>query len=459
MNKPVALWMLFTSFTLSATLEVYQDKTFYTYRSSTTFIGLSHISEARCNGQTVPIVALRECKAETVSCRDFSDLETLREKYDRVKEHEAVLSAFLSSMKLGSVSGKSWLDASEALAQERADLKQMLKNLAFDIDKTAARLKRQSNNDRPVALELSCRSDIRLTFPSGAIRFSPHYRAEISGKTVRITQELEVSNRSGVDIDADDARFYNDRASTYIRIPSFTPKILKDEPPVYFKQETRTQMPVPMMKKATAVKMPEVKKIKSREYRLSALHLPSDGLAKRFELEHYEAPVECRNELHAYAARRAFLVCRFTPRSEIESGTWWVLKNEKVLNDHAPGRYEQDKYALYVEYVKHFKIERAPYVPKKKEDGFFETVIKKKDGTVLTVTNVSDKPDSLHIVERIPVSSSDKIHVKFLALKGASDYTLEKNGELSFDASFKPFESKTFEIVYEIEHPKDVRVY
>jgi|GEM_PF-4705794 len=460
MNKALLSAVSFSFMASAATLDVYLDKAVYTYRTQKSYIGFSKVLEASCESQRVPVVTTPHCPTDDINCRDNDTLRRIETERQTLKTRDAILQTFLSSLQLSNVSQKTWLNASRTLAKEQVEIARKAEEAANKAERIRARLQRRSDAKAPVALQEPCKGEVRLVLPPNAVAFSPRYRADIEGNKIRITQELVVRNRSGIDIDADTAHFYNSRTSTYIAMPRFRPHVLSDEPPVYLQRAKAMRTASQPVPKAHDASIPAVQKPQSRTYILHKLHLPSDGLEHRFEAEHYLTNVTCADELHAYADSRVLKVCRFNPKSDIENAEWQVFQGKAILNERAKGRYEEGRYALYIANVPTFRVVRKPYVPDKKEDGFFETIVRKTEGTVLHITNSDDKPATLRIVERIPVSSTDKITVKLLRIEGASSYTLDKKtGKVRFDAAFKPFESKTFRIIYTVEHPKEVKVY
>jgi hypothetical protein len=461
MNKKAILVAITTGMLFGSTLEVYKDKIFYTYEPQNDFIGISQILRAVCDGTPVDIVRTRTCPEDHAMCKHYNERNLLRNEHSAVRKRIEMLDAFANGVRPSAVETKRWIEASQTLASEFAQLEEKSQRLSFDIARYDSMLKKETNAPDPAALEHRCNGTLHLTLPGNGIGFNVRYRAELDEKSerMRIMQILEITNRSGVDIEATHARFFNENASKYLSIPHFSPKILRERPPViayrHAKAVTADVAVAAPIQKRTA---PTVTK-RTRTYDIAPLSLPSDGKTRRFELETYETKTVCRNELHAYQSREAVSVCRFAPKSEIESGVWQVRQNGKILNESARGRYENGKYALYVKTVRSLKVRKLPYIPKKKEDGFFETVIRKKEGTILTLTNVSDKPLDIRVFERIPVSASDKIKVTSLSLKGVEKYETDKRGKLSFDVKLKPSQTRTIEITYIIEHDKDVEVY
>jgi hypothetical protein len=461
MNKALCVLTLLTLGAQASLLEVYKDKARYTYKPVTNFIGLAQVTKAVCEQHNVMTVRIRKCEADTALCNRYNELHTLRERSLRLNKQLETLDAFRASLKLTLVDAKNWLKTSEKLAKEESRLIRDMQEVTFRADESARLLEKQTSAKFPVAFAVPCNGEATLTLPKKAITFAPLYEADITDNNITLTQKLQVTNRSGIDIKADEGRFYFYRATSYITPPHFIPQIVSDTPihaPSPLPRIARAKT-IHAVETAPAPDKPIFKHEENRLYTVAPLKLPSDGTPKHFILGSYTLKTSCGIEWHAYERNSALYVCRFTPKEEIESKNWKVTKNGKVLNEKASGRYEGKRYALYVEYVKSLNVTRKPYVPNKKEDGFFETKVKKRGGNVLSMTNLSNKTVRLHVIERIPVSTTEKIKVKPIKPTNVKNFKVDKEGKATFSLTLKPAESKTVEVLYEIIHDKAVKSY
>jgi hypothetical protein len=198
----------------------------------------------------------------------------------------------------------------------------------------------------------------------------------------------------------------------------------------------------------------------AREYAIKGLVLPSTGEPKTVPVMEWKVPVRCKTELFTYRNPNAFEVCSFKPKFQIEQNRWKITEEGKLINERAVGEYEKDTYRLYTQIDQDIKVVRRKIVQKERETGIFGGTARKKDGFTLTITNKSDKEKKLSVTERIPTSTTEKIKVKLLSVKGSSPvkYQLLKDGKLRMNVTLAAHETKKIEVLFEISYDKDVKI-
>jgi hypothetical protein len=198
----------------------------------------------------------------------------------------------------------------------------------------------------------------------------------------------------------------------------------------------------------------------AREYKITNLNLPSTGLPMQVNLLSWKAPLTCEVRAYPYANTRAFELCSFTPRYQIESNRWKVKEEGKLINENAQGEYHDEKYSLYTKVEEDIQIERKPIVQKERETGIFGGTARKKDGFVVILTNKSDEAKTLTVIERIPTSTTEEITSKLLSIKSKKnvEYKLLKDGKIEMKIALAPNEMKRVEVLFEISYDKDLKV-
>jgi hypothetical protein len=169
----------------------------------------------------------------------YKERKELEETRNTLQKHLNLLDTFAKDAAPSSISAKHWMETSETLARESNRLQKKLDTIALKTQRLDSLLKNECDASEPVALAEPCKGRLRLTLPAQAVRFDASYRADLNKGRMAITQVLEVTNRSGIDINATEAHFFNERASKYVALPHFSPVILHDKPPVVMKK-TRT---------------------------------------------------------------------------------------------------------------------------------------------------------------------------------------------------------------------------
>jgi len=198
----------------------------------------------------------------------------------------------------------------------------------------------------------------------------------------------------------------------------------------------------------------------AREYKITNLQLPSTGVALDVDVVSWKAALSCEVRVYPYMNTKAFQMCSFTPKYQIDANAWKVKSGTEVINEHAVGEYSKGKYHLYTKVEDDIKIIRRPIVKKERETGIFGGTARKKDGFSLTLTNKSNKTKVLTLIERIPTSTTTEIKSKLLGVKSEKkvDYKMLKNGEIEMHITLNANEIEKIDVLFEISYDKDLKV-
>jgi len=471
MSYSKSLFTLFISSGLSyaATLSVYQDKTFYTYAPNSQFIGLTQHVTAKCEGNTIDVSTMLDCPTEQRLCKEVETLETLVKKQKVIGYNESLLEKFVSLPQPQSINASEWIEAAKALADEKATIFSTQENIIKERKILEKRLQKQAPNKQAMQTASVCQGELELIIPYGYVTFSTSYEANIDEKSITVTQNLSILNRSGIDIEAGKAMFYYRRANPYVRAVHFSPWVVRKYEPrknrMYKKAKVSTapRMELSMVADSVAgAVMPEpvVSYEDAREYKITNLSLPSTGVPLEVQVQTWKSALHCDIKAYPYANTKAFHVCSFKPKYQIDVNSWKVKSGSEVINEHAVGEYAHGTYNLYTKIEEDIKIVRTPIVKKERETGIFGGTARKKDGFTLTVTNKSDKVKTLTLIERIPTSTTQEIKSKLLSVKSKTkiDYKLLKDGKIEMHLTLSKNESKKIEVLFELSYDKEVKV-
>jgi len=288
-------------------------------------------------------------------------------------------------------------------------------------------------------------------------------------KNEKVTQYLSIVNRSGIDIKADSAMFYYRSANQYIRPVHFNPWIVsKYEPRPERKVAKRSlsqNMKINSMAMADEVSIatssrPVAEYVDAREYKINDLDLPSVGLPVDVQVTSWNSPLTCEIKAYPYVNTRAFSVCSFEPKHQIDSNRWKIKSGKVTINEKAVGQYHDGRYNIYTNIEEDIKIIRKPIVKKERETGIFGGTARKKDGFVLTLTNKSDKSKTITLIDRIPASITDEIEVKLLEIKSNEkvNYKMLKDGKIEMKIVLSGQVTKKIEVLFEISYDKDLKI-
>ena len=447
----------------ASTLSVYQDRSIYSYLPTSDFIGLSKNIAAKCEGESVPLKIMSECPPSERLCSElYTKIEAVEAQLHENSLETKLLDKLVILPKPDSFDAPKAIAAAKAVAKEQTRLFKEKEKLTQQIKQLKAELSRQTRASIPVGLKYPCKSMLSVEMPYGYISFETEYTATLlSDSQIEVKQNLAIRNRSGIDIEAQEASFFHRPSMQYLRPVHFRPWVVRERQPFPKKRMLQKTMLANDMEAAAPVPVAaESMKAhyeRSREYTLKELKLPSDGLKKKVPVMQWQVPAVCQTELYAYRNQHAYKVCSFSPKFQIEQHRWRVYQNGSIINEKASGEYDGKRYRLYISNDEDIEVQRKPVVDKEKESGIFGGTIRKKDGFELTITNKSKEPKKVFVTERIPTSATDKIEVRLLSVTGNS-YRLLKDGKIEMEISLPPKSHKRIEVLFEISYDKDLKV-
>jgi len=470
LSTTLSLLLLSSSMAYSSTLSVYQDQSNYNYLPKSSFIGLTKGVKAKCNGNTMGLHVIASCPVDKRLCKDLTSLKKTEQKLNSIKSNSKVLEQLISLPQPTTFDATAWIKSANIVGEEQAKLFEEAKRTTEELRVEQRAFQKQAPSKNVLISHEICTNEMELTIPYAYLSFSTSYEADIvNEKEVKVTQYLSIINRSGIDIKADSAMFYYRSANQYVRPVHFNPWIVsKYEPLAERKVTTRSMsknMKISSMAMADEVSFvapptPVASYIDAREYQINNLDLPSTGLPVDVQVTSWNSPLTCEIKAYPYVNTRAFSVCSFEPKHQIDSNNWKIRSGKVTINEKAVGQYHNGKYDLYTEIEKDIKILRKPIVKKERETGIFKGTARKKDGFVLTLTNKSEKGKTITLIDRIPASITDEIEVKLLEIRSDKkvNYKMLKDGKIEMKIALSGQESKKIEVLFEISYEKDLKI-
>lgn len=447
----------------ASSLAVYQDNTFYTFTPKNNFLGFSKGLKARCGGSTLPLAITTSCPSDDRLCQVMTDLKNVEQKLQAVQHNSKFLKQLASLPQPTTVDANLLIESAKELGNAQARLLEEEKGLRQEVEMKESAFDKQAPSRHAIESVNRCDQELDLTLPYGYVSFSTAYEADIEDeKEVEVTQYLSITNRSGIDIEADSAMFYYRDAHQTVYPTHFYPWVVrKYEPmPLVAKRakEKRAQMDMLMMAEQRAA--PSVSYEDAREYKIDKLVLPSTGVPLEVKVVSWKAPLSCEIRAYPYTNTQAFHVCSFEPKYQIEHNQWKVNSSQELINEKAQGEYREGRYDLYTKVEEDINIVRKPIVNKERETGIFGGTVRKKDGYRISITNKSDKVKTLTLIERIPTSTTEEITSKLLSInsKKKVDYNILKEGQIEIKLTLAPHEMKKIEVLFELSYDKDLKV-
>ncbi len=463
----LSILLLSGSMGYASSLAVYQDSTFYTFTPKDDFIGFSKGIKAQCEGNTIPLTMMTACPSDDRLCQVLTDLKNTEQKLQSVQQNSKFLGKLTSLPQPTALDTDLLIASAKALGKEKARLLREEKDLSQEVEIQARAFDKQAPSRYAMATLKRCDKEVELTLPYGYLSFSTAYEADIKGETeVEVTQTLSITNRSGIDIEADSAMFYYRSSKQYLYPTHFYPWIVSKyapRPQMLAKKAKAQRAQMDMLMDAEqkeVLSAPAVSYEDAREYKIEKLLLPSTGVPLDVKVVQWKAPISCEIRAYPYTNTQAFHVCSFEPKYQIESHQWKVNSSNELINEKAQGEYREGRYDLYTQIEEDIKIVRKPIVNKERETGIFGGTVRKKDGYRVTITNKSDKEKELTVIERIPTSTTEEITSKLLSINAKKNvnYKMLEEGEIEMKLMLAPHEIQNIEVLFEISHDKDLKV-
>jgi len=456
------------AFLQSATLEVYQDQTIYKLNSKNKFIGFTSGIKTTCNDEDINLEYRQECKSFATACKLYNKLKDYRVELNKIDINLKTIDALINT-KERELNANKLIENASIITQKKSDLTIKKENIINEIKIKSNKFNTITTHKEPLFLENECNGEIKVIIPYSYINFKPIYEADIKNDKIKVIQKLEVTNKSGIDINAKEAIFYYRLSKEYINPINFTPWIAKEFKPILYKKKTKAlsmrtkeleSIPSAEVVEPAVAEIPETvgKYNDSREYSITNLTLPTTNRSKKVKILEYESKVKCLLIAYPYTSKTAFNVCSFKPKYQIDNNNWIVKENGSLINKKAIGRYENGMYKIYKNIDRDIKIVRKKIVSKERESGIFGGTRKQKDGYIIVVTNKSNKKKNLKIIDRIPTSNTDKIEVKLLSIQPKIDYKLNNNGKIEMNLNLKAKENVAIKVIFELTYDKDLRI-
>lgn len=456
-----------------SSLDVYQDQTFYHYTQQNNFIGFVQGVSATCEGAPMALAGMSSCPEEERLCKELTELRSIEQKVQVTVANTNVLEKLISLPQPTTFDAVSWIESAKRIGEEQSRLLTQKKLLTQEVQLKQQHFRKQAPTKLALESSQVCKEEMELTIPYGYVTFSTRYEADLKeNNEISVTQFMSITNRSGIDIEADTAMFYYRSANQHVYPTHFTPWIVSKYIPrpkrVSKSKKYRAeelQMDMAMMSEQRAApslraSAPVASYEDAREYKIKNLTLPSTGLPLDLPVLTWKTVLSCEVRAYPYEKRQAFHICSFKPKYQIDSNAWKVKSSSEVINENASGEYRDDKYHIYTKVEEDIKVLRKPIVQKERETGIFGGTARKKDGFTLTLTNKSDKAKTLTVIERIPTSTTEEIKVKLLEIKSAKkvNYKMLKDGKIEMKLTLDAHENKSIDVMFEISYDKDLKV-
>ena len=459
---------LFTTLSVASTLEIYNDGAKYRYIPIDNYIGFSKGVDANCDGQDAGLVSVEQCSDKKRLCKDISMVKELINQQKALNFESSVLEQLVAISKPTDIDASKWIDAAEKIGKRKVELSIEMNSVSSELVSATKEFQKQAPSDKATSTASKCAGELELSIPSGYIGAKLQYEADASAPdTIQITQYMVLNNRSGVDIVAKDAYIYTKSSKMHLKPQHFTPWTAQLSEKIRYKKSSRAMVattyasdePMVATLPMPAPTVGAVVQAGYKNYHISGIELPSTGKDVKVKIADYRVPTKCQYTAHPYRDTNVYRSCSFVPSYPIEANKWSIQRDNRLVSDQAYGEYWEGEYLLNTDVDDEILISRKRVVKHDQSSGIFGGSIRKEDGFRLDITNISDSPKTIKIVERIPSSTTDKIKVKLVSVDGARHQIVGKDGKMVMDISLKPKEHKSIKVIFELRYDKEASVY
>ncbi len=442
----------------AAYLEVYRDQSRYHYRPESTYIGFADGMQAMDGNGALMLRSEATCEEAHEVCKEFMRLEALIRREVLLQEEYATLETLLGVQRLqNAIDAKTLISQASEIGRHKAQIASELTALREQIVQAGAQFQKQSTSDKGHFFSTLPKGEVELVIGKG-LDFESVYLLDLDART--LFHDLLLTNRSGVDIIVDEVRLY-DRAAGAVRAPiAFSPRPIGIGAP----QQLMRANKVMLMEAAPApaAAMAQIAQEKLRQYRLGKTVLHTDGVAQRFEVEQMQLEPVQGLRWDAYNDSAVYETVSLELPKPIESDTIKVREGGRLI-EHARMLREEGGLRINTAIAYEIEAQRKALVDYAQEKGLFGGDLQKEEGIELRLHNRDSKRRSVLVVERIPVSTDERIRVTVhppMLEETALPYRYdERTGKLEFDVALDAAQHSKVLIKYTIRYPKEMTIY
>ncbi|NPA28885.1 MAG: DUF4139 domain-containing protein [Epsilonproteobacteria bacterium] len=453
------IWLLAAGVASASVLEIYLDGARYTYRPRDGFIGFTGEIEAFCAQRPAALVETDQCPTGVPLCGFYRKIEKRAHQVQTARIRADLLRQTTANTRQNKPDAKALIRFCEVTGAQSARWEREAKAGQARLKRLRGRFAKRARSSYPVALAEPCLEDVTLIFPAGVIGARVGYTVDISAKKedrARITQLLWLTNRSGVDIEADEVRVTAEPVARRLVPYRFTPWVIREDD--IFKRMAKSRR-ADVAPRALSVAMPSKLTVEApRRYRIDHMRLPSTATPLRAVLRRWDQKADYWEVTYSYRDRRVFKTLAFSPKYPIDADNdWRVVDGGRLVAKKVQGAYREGRYTLFLGVDEDVNLQRERLHLKAKES-FFGSSVHRRDGYRLILVNRADTTKRVRLIDRIPVATRADVTVKLLSVtaKGAKlSYKLKKEGRLEMDVTLAPRANATVDVLFEVIHDKE----
>lgn len=307
--------------------------------------------------------------------------------------------------------------------------------------------KQLTDEVKPLKLLLTCNApstlELRFEVPNLEAKRLNTFTGESEEGRLAITQSLFLLHALGEDLVHTTLRLYSFGYNQNLAPIPFYPHYVGLPQPMM-----RTMLAAAPESSMDAKAQPQTLETKEI-WEASGITLPS-GERTQVVLNRQQLFGEYSVEIDGYGTAFAYVKGSFTPNTTVEAGTAQFVLDGMLLGERGTPKFLQGE-AAQVYFGQHelVGVEKQLVRNFTTESGFGST---KTTQTLwkYTLTNRSLKLQNVTLLERLPLSSHEKVSIKRL---GSTPTSIEEEGKVRWSLTLEPAEQRTVEFGYEQSEP------
>lgn len=273
---------------------------------------------------------------------------------------------------------------------------------------------------------------------------------------VELVRLLQVRNKTGMELDVPNAYLYLDPLSRYLRLPRFSPLRLhpREKNKARRMQEART---LAASAPARSDSQASPRRLSAVRYDLGPLQLASDNRQVQKELERYTVTAQLQRRVWPYRSSHVYRAIAVHPPFVSQNQNWRVVQGQQVWQQQHARPGNKGRICIPAGVDRQIRVQRDKITEFAEKEGIFNKRRLQRRGYRLEISNRAQTARSLQIIDRLPVSTDERIQVEQVAFTGPRPQQLPE-GKLRWQVELGAGETQQLKVTYAIISDPDIQV-
>ncbi len=438
----IASVLLFSISSFASSVSIFRDSMTYIPNLKNQFVGFNDKVKVFCNWSEITTEKKLEVNDDCYLCNLYNDIKQLENKLIDLNNKEKVLTDLLQNLKTDE---NTFFKMSNQISNEISKIQKEKTKAQTLIDLKKKQFSSLSASSFPIYLSQKCKNPV-IKLDKGQINVNLENSLKIlsvnnNKAEVEASKILKLSNRSGIDIKADEASVIFQYSTREINTYNFHPKVVYPETLEYFIYYGEEKIV-----KAAFISDREIAMSKgNRNYKIKNLDLHANGLEHKFYVKDAKINADFSLVVYPYRNKNVYRQLKFKLPFSIDTKYWNVqYNNERFSRVYSYFDEDINSYVLFAGIDYDVLVNRKDLIKKRKPTGFLKNKMKIKLGYKISLTNFGKERKEINVIDRIPISGDKRIEIRDISISN-KNCKLEEKGKVSCNINLNP--QKTTEII------------